>query len=190
MLLDADNPNPSPRSSTHQSLEEKYMYKLKLYQQRLLVQDEHWTKLTNPIKNCVCFDNDYEGLESETCLNIPYIVYIELKGHQGVCFLPTSKTLDTIERTKDRTEKSLPQTGLDPGFHSAQLCGIGAVPHGWVERFANLEYLINSTFWIEISGNIVHRLLPFEYLRTCPKSKMMKNSLNNNLTLKLITVPG
>ena len=63
MLLDADNPNPSPRSSTHQSLEEKYMYKLKLYQQRLLVQNEHRTKLTNPIKNCVCFDNDYEGLK-------------------------------------------------------------------------------------------------------------------------------
>ena len=100
-----------------------------------------------------------------------------------MCFLPTSKTLDPIEKTKDRTEKSLPQTGLDLGFHSAQLCGIGAVPHGWVERFANLEYLINSTFWIEISGNIVHRLLPFEYLRTCPKSKMMKNSFNNNLTL-------
>ena len=191
MLLDADNPNPSPRSSAHQILEAKYMYKLKLYQQRVLVQDEHWTELTNQIKNCdcVCFYNDYEGLE--TCLNIPYIVYIELKGHQGVCFLPTSKTLDLIERTKDRTEKSLPQTGLDPGFHSAQLCGFRTALHGRVERLANLEYFINSTFWIEILGNIVHRLLPFEYLRICPRSVIMKNSFNihNTVTHSYLRIP-
>ena len=76
------------------------------------------------------------------------------------CFISWcwSHTLDPIETTKDRNEKSLPQTGLDPGFHSAQLCGFRAALHGWVKGHANLEYLMNSTFWIQILGNIVQSI--------------------------------